>query len=193
MQQHPSSADDAALWRTLRDAFAAEAAARLQFERAKSEFLAGSDRAVRALREQLTGPDWRMALGIAARMPTQVLSELLPELVRLASWGHGAVGAVREMILSLPRGAVRDQIEGLAEPLLETGTYDEYRRFLELYRLLDRRLMLKLARRAAAHTDPDIREAGEEFLAGSRQEEGSDAGTATVPGVIPRQDASDPP
>ena len=50
------------------------------------------------------------------------------------------------------------------EPYLCTGSYDEYRRFLELYRALDRELAWKLARRAAAHGDEDIREAGEDFL-----------------------------
>ncbi len=41
---------------------------------------------------------------------------------------------------------------------------DTYRRLLELYSQIDQNLTLRLARRAAAHSDPDTREAGEEFL-----------------------------
>ncbi|HEX3315717.1 MAG TPA: hypothetical protein VHR72_12530, partial [Gemmataceae bacterium] len=56
------------------------------------------------------------------------------------------------------------EIEATAERYLHNGTYDEYRRFLELYWLLDRDMTGRLARRAAASTDPDIRESGDDFL-----------------------------
>jgi hypothetical protein len=90
---------------------------------------------------------------------------LYGDLIFLASAAHGAIEAIRSHILSLPRDWVLRTIELEAEPYLRDGTYDEYRRFLELYELLDRDLTLKLARRAAANPDPDIREAGEDFLA----------------------------
>ena len=93
--------------------------------------------------------------------------ELFDTLVYLASSGHGAIGRVREILLSLPRDWVLTRIEDAAEPYLRDGTYDEYRRFLELYERLDRRLMLKLAQRAAAHSDPDIQEAGQDYLESS--------------------------
>jgi hypothetical protein len=41
---------------------------------------------------------------------------------------------------------------------------EEYRPLLELYSLFDRDLTVRLARRAAAHDDTDIKEAGEDFL-----------------------------
>jgi hypothetical protein len=44
------------------------------------------------------------------------------------------------------------------------GTYDEYRRFLELYIEIDTELTKKLAMRAIQSPDFDIREAGEDFL-----------------------------
>ncbi len=47
--------------------------------------------------------------------------------------------------------------------ILRKGTDDEYRRFLELYELLDKNLLSDLANRAAASSDPDTREAGEDF------------------------------
>jgi hypothetical protein len=135
--------------------------------RERSAFLAGEVDRVALLRRELRGSERTTALAIAAWLPSDELRLLLPELVYLASFSHGGTSPARELILSLPRDLVLRQIEALTEPLLRDGTYDEYRRFLELYQLLDRDLMLSLARRAAAHEDPDIREAGEDFLAGA--------------------------
>ncbi len=70
----------------------------------------------------------------------------------------------RDAILSLPSDWVLARIEQVSEPYLLTGTHEEYRRFLELYQELDHPLTLALAQRAASHPDPDIREAGEDFL-----------------------------
>jgi len=89
---------------------------------------------------------------------------LFSDLVFLASAAHGSIDAVRHQILLLPREWVLETIEQEAEPLLRQGTYDEYRRFLELYELLGARdLVRRLALRAAASPDPDIREAGEDY------------------------------
>jgi hypothetical protein len=90
--------------------------------------------------------------------------QLFPDLVFLASSAHRSIDFVRELILLLPRDWVLINIEREAEPHLGEGTYDEYRRFLELYELLDADMTQRLARRAVAHADPDIREAGEEYL-----------------------------
>jgi len=90
--------------------------------------------------------------------------QLFPDLVFMASWGHGSVGFARELILSMPRDWVLNNVEREAELHLREGTYDEYRRFLELYELVDAGMTQRLARRAAAHSDPDVREAGEDFL-----------------------------
>lgn len=92
------------------------------------------------------------------------LIQLFPELVFLASFSHGAAGAIRKYILSLPREWVITNIEQFVEPLLEQGTYDEYRNVLALYWELDHEMMIRLAQRAIMHSDPDIREAGEDFL-----------------------------
>jgi hypothetical protein len=66
--------------------------------------------------------------------------------------------------LSLPREWVITNIEQFVEPLLEQGTYDEYRNVLALYWELDHKMMIGLAQRAMMNSDPDIREAGEDFL-----------------------------
>ena len=51
----------------------------------------------------------------------------------------------------------------MAEPLLQDGTDEEYRRLLELYIDIDRELTQRLAGRALQHDEPDIHEVGEDF------------------------------
>lgn len=105
------------------------------------------------------------ALNVAALLPIDARQQLFADLLALVSFGHGRIGVVREIILSLPRDWLLAHIEEYAEPLLAYEDYEEYRRLLELYSLIDRDLTLRLAHRAAAHGDADIREAGEDFLA----------------------------
>ncbi len=89
-----------------------------------------------------------------------LFERLLPYAVRMHRYTH----ATREAILKMPKDAVLAQIEAAIEPYLANGTYDEYRRVLELCEHLDAEMTQRLARRAAAHSDPDIREAGEDYL-----------------------------
>jgi hypothetical protein len=149
--------DSSVLWHRL-------VASHRAFALALQEFLAGGTERVAVLREALRGSDRNTALYVAPSLTVPERMELFPEWVFLASWGHGAIQAARDMILSLPRDWELARIEQEAEPFLRDGSDDEYRRLLELYELLDRDLALALAHRAAAHADPDIREAGEEFL-----------------------------
>lgn len=141
-------------------------AAHQEFALAHGEFLAeGVDRAglVRAGLRAHKMMDVATALYVMGYLNVPERMQLLEELVEL-SLHHGLAMKIRELIRSLPRDYVLANVERIAEPLLEKGDYDEYRRFLELYLELDRELTLKLARRAAAHPDADVQEAGQEFL-----------------------------
>jgi len=153
------NASDARVWRTLVQASAAYMQAQMDF------FSEGIDR-VAILKEALT--DLRKgrltAIAMLRLMQPEELGRLLEQLVFLASFSHGAIQAVRDAIARVPREKVLGEIEAIAEPLLNAGTYDEYRRLLELYSLLDSDLALRLARRASMHTDADISEAGRDFL-----------------------------
>lgn len=90
----------------------------------------------------------------------QLFDQILPYAVRM----HRFTAVARKAILAMPKDVILGQIEQAVEPFLANGTYDEYRRTLELYQCLDLELLLRLANRAAGHSDPDIREAGEDFL-----------------------------
>lgn len=157
IDQQPTSTDRES-WQRFVEAERSFISARMQLIKAPS--------IIALIRKGLEQPTERTAaLNVAALLPVDKRRELFGDLLALASFGHGLTGEARRIILSLPRDWLLTHIEEHAEPLLAYDDYEEYRRLLELYSLIDRDLTLRLARRAAEHADPDIREAGEEFLA----------------------------
>jgi tetratricopeptide (TPR) repeat protein len=98
-------------------------------------------------------------------MSLEEKQRLFPELIQRARSAHGPVGAIREIIYSLPRDWVLERIDAQVEPILRAGEYDDYWMFLELYERLDPLRAVKLARRAASSADAAIREFGLERLA----------------------------
>jgi hypothetical protein len=131
-------------------------------------FQPGVDR-VGAIRRALVSGDRGVALATAAYLSTDEHRHLFNEWVRLLR-GEGSFQAVRNFILGLPRDWVMERIEQAVEPYLNDAI--DFRRYLSFYHDLDRRLMVKLARRAMAHPDPETRETGAEFL--------EDAGDADI-------------
>lgn len=134
------------------------------FIAARMDFLRSKGR-VEQIRRALHDPPRRgTALRLLVYLTEAERQALFDDLLILASVDHSDLSLVREALLSLPRPWVLSRIEERAEPLLEHGTYVEFRRLLELLRLLDAGLTATLARRALASEDQDIREAGEDFL-----------------------------
>jgi len=128
------------------------------------DFLSGDVDRVSIMRVALTGKERNTAIYIARHLSPSELKELFGELVYLASFAHGAIRSVRDLILSLPKEWILANIGRFVEPILKEGHEDEYRRILELYADLDTHLVEDLARRASKHADEDIREAGKDFL-----------------------------
>jgi hypothetical protein len=156
MSQHLSH-NDITVWQKLVEQHKAFALALKEF------FAEGVDR-VALMKDGLRSQDRATAIYLLTYLKVSELEGLWPELIYLASFSHGAIKTIRDAILSLPQEWVLARIEEAVEPLLQQGTYDEYRRFLELYIDLDHELALKLALRAVEHSDFDIREAGEDTL-----------------------------
>jgi hypothetical protein len=153
----PESGESSTLWRDLLKA-------RQAYDSARKRFLDARDDRVSALRSALRSPDRWLALSICAALSMEEKMAMFPEWVYLASWSHGAIEIPRNIILSLPRKWVLERIEAEVESYLVRGGPDEFRRFMELYAELDRDALVKLASRAKKHPDPEVREAGDDFL-----------------------------
>ncbi len=144
------------VWNELKDSY-------LDYTFALQRFLGQDIERVDLMKNKLMGQDRAVAVMMLQHLDWQELSELFDELIFLASFSHGAIQQIREAILRLPKDWVLTRIQNAAEPILRNGSYDEYRRLLELYSLLDPVLTESLAERAIEHPDEDIREAGEDF------------------------------
>ncbi len=120
---------------------------------------------VELVQNGLNNPAHRVtALGVVSLLTIKEKKELFNDLLSLASFGHGLTHKAQELILSLPRDWVLDNIEHAVEPFLQYNNYEEYQRFLELYSQLDNTIAINLANRAAKHPNEDIKEIGEHFL-----------------------------
>lgn len=118
------------------------------------------------LKEALLTPGrHRMAaVALAKQLSLSEQKQLFPELIQAARSAHGPVGAIRDLIFALPRDWVLAHVDALVEPILLSEEYDDYWMFLELFEQLDPVRAMTLARRAAAHSNHDIRELGELVL-----------------------------
>ena len=148
---------DAELW-------TAVVAAHHAFSIALRELVSKSSDSSEIIRRALLGGERATALYVLKSMSVDEIRNCAKELVFLSSFSHGAVEFVRTILLRLPREYLIGVIPSIAEPILSSGTDDEYRRILELYEKIDGALTEQLARRAAANADPDIQEAGIDFL-----------------------------
>jgi hypothetical protein len=93
---------------------------------------------------------------------------LFPLLVELAAVGHRDIVLVRDIICSMPRKWLVEGIEEHANPLLERGDWETYRRLAELYvQLGDTGLLRRLVDSAATSSDYDVREVADDFRGAS--------------------------
>ena len=161
MSQPPP--EDVALWNKLVEASSAYISARMDFFKHCSNKVEMVRAGLHGRGHHgLTISRWT-ALEVAAILPIPERQQLLSDLIDLGM-SHGYAGRCREIILSLPQDWLLAHLEEAAEPFLKDDTYDHHRRLLELYSEVDRDLTLRLAQRACQHPDPDVREAGEDFM-----------------------------
>ena len=144
------------LWERLASAFR-------EYSKALREFFSERVDRVALIRQALRTDDWYVALDVASYLKEEDHKQLFDLWVSGASY-QKSVHIYRKFILSLPREWVLERIEAEAERHLSEGGLEEYRRLLELYLLLDEELTRKLAQRALAHSDPDVIEAGQDFI-----------------------------
>lgn len=129
--------------------FMAQAGDRVGVVSAALRSSSGRGTALRLLRDNLS--------------PTEGL-QVFDELVALGVEYHSDLGLVQQVILALPRDEVLARFESAAAPYLAAGSYEEYRCVLAIAVALNRDMPERIARAAAADPDPDIREAGTDYL-----------------------------
>jgi len=143
----------------------------IAYIQARQDFLNNCNDRIVFLKKALHNPSERgTALRLIEYLNLEEQQGLFDDLVDLALVSHSDIELCRKTILSLPKKWLLANIEKSAEPLLEDGTDEEYRRLLELYMDIDRKLAQSLAQRALEHGDPDIREVGEDFLSKNNNE-----------------------
>jgi hypothetical protein len=115
------------------------------------------------LRRGSTPQDISLALALLATYPDLDATQVFPELVdRCVSLRYSS--RTWSIILRMPRRWVISNIEAVAESFLPSFDRLEYSMLLGLYEELDYELARRLALRASASDDFDIKEVGEDFF-----------------------------
>ncbi len=136
----------------------------IAYIQARQDFLNNCPNRIGFIQKALHNPTERgTALRLIEYLKLEERQSLFDDLLDLASVSQSDIEICRKAILSLPKNWLLSNIEKSAEPLLQDGTDEEYRRLLELYLDMDRELAKRLAQRAVQHDNPDIREVGEDF------------------------------
>lgn len=136
----------------------------IAYIQARQDFLKNCTDRIGLIKKALHNPTERgTALRLIEYLNLEERQSLFDDLVDLASVSNSDIELCRKAILSLPKMWVLANLEKSAEPLLQDGTDEEYRRLLELYIDIDREVTQRLALRALQHDDPDIHEVGEDF------------------------------
>jgi hypothetical protein len=127
-------------------------------------FLSGDKKEKTKLLQERYQTNPRLVVDVLEHLNPEDLKESLPFLVEHSRSVHGHLHALRRLFLLLPKSWLVENVEAAVEPWLQTGDDEYYRRFLELYFLIDRQLTRRLVERAAASNNPDVRDAGMDFL-----------------------------
>ena len=135
-----------------------------QYSQAFSDFLKNSPDKVEVLRKALRGKERWLALRTVPSLNVDEKKALLADWVNLARAAHSPFQIAWTVIESLPRDWLLKHIEKEVDAILRDENETDYWMFLQLYATLDQALTQKLARRAANHADPEIRELGESYL-----------------------------
>ena len=122
-----------------------------------------SPRAVQELREHLRTPNRQAALFVLLIVDVTVVCQLIPELFT-ALLRPRDTELVRGILGRLPREVRQPLIHSEVAHRLATADDDEFRRIAELlYHLGQNDDLRNLVVQALAHSDPNIREVGEDF------------------------------
>jgi len=147
---------DSQLWADLCEAENAFYAARMALYRDVQDLHALIENALKVVAQRGT------ALRLLEIRPEQDIRRHLATLVYLASVGHCDIALCRSVLLRIDRDWLIENIDAHVVEVLRNGDDEEYRRFAELYQLLDADLLRAHLDRCACHPSEDIKEIAED-------------------------------
>jgi hypothetical protein len=163
MIDHDDAGEMSVLWRSYVQNQA-------EYEFLKKKLLSGSRSELLPLvRNALMLSSERLhALRLLKLMSEEDRKQLMPELLSFATWQNQFTDLAKELVFSVSREWLRENILRCAEPLLGGSEAPEFWGILEICSQIDTQMALELARQLTSHIDPDIRDAGESFIAKMR-------------------------
>jgi len=105
------------------------------------------------------------AIRLLPSLPLEARRDLFSKLMDLASFAHGDIVAVRDLIADLGQPWLSEHLPAEIDriTLAPSVTYEEYRRLAELLRKIDPEMLGQLVARAKGSADPDIKEVADDF------------------------------
>lgn len=179
MKKIPVSIEQDNIWDRLRTAVQENGASEYRLLQSKKAFfsdLINPDERIAILTRELLTGDRHIALTVLGYLDTDMLKLMLPPLVRLTLSYNSSTEYVLELLHTLPRPWLIGELEHTVKEAYANNEYsepgDKYTSYVLILRSLvsqDRENALLLAKKAAASSDEEIREAGLEFLQQSEE------------------------
>jgi hypothetical protein len=139
--------------------------ARMRLFKAKRALLSSDADMMGLVKQALDNPpEWGTALRLLLELDEPARRVVFPTLLTIAANHHANVQLAREVILSLDRQWVLQNIPPQVERILEhAATDEEYRGLAEVLRLVQSPSLAIVVERAALSDDADIREVATDF------------------------------
>jgi len=136
-----------------------------EFIYARRRFFAYGDERLPVLRRALSSPQERgTALRVLLLMDESAHMSLFASLLNACTVAHSDIALAREVLMSISRAWTRQRVDEALAPLLADAGAEEFRRLAELLEALEfHEPLAELVARAAAHSDPDVREVGDDY------------------------------
>lgn len=149
--------DDLELWQSFRKANSHLINARAKLQSAKN--------LNKIIESGFINRDFIEVLQLIPMLSEEDKSQFLPQLLEHASYSNGLTQEFQKAILSFPKEWLIKNLPVQADKLLVgEHLYEEYIQLMSLFRTIDAKLSLWLAKKAILSDNSDIREVGQEEL-----------------------------
>jgi hypothetical protein len=160
MMDTPATDEEQTLWNNVVDKYRDYVQARIDLFRNASSIVSLLRKALKNINHRI------VALEIAEILDQEKKKQLLSDLIPIACYPKGDSYLAWNIILSLPKNWLIENIEVAAESMLQSNNANDYVGLLSLCRSVDGNLARKVADRALQHPDPSVRQEVKDFVSG---------------------------